>query len=129
MAVPQSTSFEGNFVFFNLARAYRALLIKHGKTIPESALYEAARRAWVMAKCRKPLVRFAAIVYEGVVVQVYQVQSWQDFVMPNGKIRTEFTGTPIDGKGRTTYVGKPADPYMPHGAGFVVSYNFECNSN
>lgn len=129
MKTPNRTTFEGNFVFFNLARAYRALLKKYGNSIPEPALYEAARRAWVMAACRKPLARFAAIVFEGMVLQVYEVQSWQDFVLPNGKIRAEFTGTPIGGQGRTTYVDKPADPYMPRGAGFVVSYNFECNGN
>lgn len=121
------TPFEGNIVFFNLTKAYRALLKKYGtgKNIPESVLYEAARRAWVMADWRKPLVKFAAIVFEGTIVEVYEVQSWQPFKMPNGTTRAEFTGTPISGAGRANYVGKPADPHMPRGATFVVAYNFK----
>ena len=123
---PSPTCFSGNFVFFNLARAYHALRQEHGQTVPEPTLYEAARRAWVMAACRKPLVQFAAIVFEGVVVQVYEVQRWQDFVMPNGRIRAEFTGKPVLGAKRAHCVGQPADPYMPRGAGFVVASNFDC---
>ena len=121
-----STCFQGDFVLFNLAKAYRALRRKHGELIPALALYEAARRAWVMAECKQKRAKFATIVYQGTVVEVYEVQSWQPVQLPGQRIKAEFTGSPVTGETRARCVGQTADPYMPRGAGFVVAYNFDC---
>ena len=126
MEKPVSTHFQGDFVFFNFARAYRALLKKHGEHIPAPSLHEAARRAWVMADCRQKRAKFAAIVYQGIVVEVYEVQSWQPVQLPDQRVKAEFTGTPITGHLRAQCVGQPADPYMPRGAGFVVANKSQC---
>ena len=98
---------------------------ERGEHIPAPALYEAARRAWVMAACRQKRVKFAAIVYQGMVVEVYEVHSWQPVQLPGQKVKAEFTGNPITGHQRARCVGQSADPYMPRGAGFVVAYNFD----
>lgn len=126
MKIPVPTCFQGDFVFFNLAHAYRVLLEEHHGHIPAPDLYEAARRAWVMAECRRKRAKFAAIVFQGTVVEVYEVQSWQSVQLPGQRIKAEFTGFPITGEARGRCVGQPADPHMPRGAGFVVAYNFDC---
>ena len=123
---PVSTCFQGDYVFFNLAKAYRALQEEHGERIPALALYKAARRAWVMAECKQKRAKFAAIVYQGIVVEVYEVQSWQPVQLPGQKVKAEFTGNPITGHQRAQCVGQSAAPHMPRGAGFVVAYNFTC---
>ena len=99
---------------------------EHGEHIPALALYEAARRAWIMAKCRQKRAEFAAIVYMGTVVEAYEVQSWQPVQLPGQKVKAEFTGTPVSGHQRVQCIGQSAAPHMPKGAGFVVTYNFEC---
>ena len=120
--------FQGNFVFYNIAQGYRNLTEMYGteEKIPAQALYEATRKAWKSAPCRREKVQYAAAVYKGVIKAVYEVASWQECQEPQFAGRWEFNGSAATEAPQGDYVGKPASPHMPTGAPFVVAYNFKC---
>ena len=121
----KNVNFQGNFVFFNIPTKYRDLQKIYGGNIPPDELYKATRRAWVMAEWRTQKIQYAAAVCGGIVRAVYKVQSWRKCPDPTLENRWEFEGTPVSDAPQASYVGNPADPFMPQGAVFVVAYNFK----
>jgi hypothetical protein len=111
--MPETVEFTGNFMFLNLAQRYTP-------TLMPDELYLAARQAWRLAACRREKVQYVAIVRQGEIKEVYEVQNWFPTIIPR------FEGTPVTGALRQRYLNKSAAPYMPAGAPFVVSYNFPC---
>ena len=121
----KNVDFQGNFVFFNIPTKYRDLERKYGGNVPPYKLYEATRRAWIMAERRTQKIQYAAAVCGGIVRAVYKVQSWRKCPEPPFENKWEFEGSPTSDASQASYVGKPADPFMPRGAVFVVAYNFK----
>lgn len=109
--------FAGNFIFLNINQFYR-------DGMSAADLYEATRRAWRVAACRRERVQYAAAVQGGTIRAVYQVESWRP--APEFAGRWEFEQAPPDAEWQSRYVGQPSDPYMPPGSRFVVQYNFDC---
>jgi hypothetical protein len=104
-------------------------LYRHNMTPQE--LYEATRGVWKLSERRKH-ARFAAAVFESVVREVYEIDSWhpagttpyetrpKEQVSPPGRV--EFLGRVAESEVRTRYVGGSVAAYFVKGLQSPVVY-------
>jgi hypothetical protein len=104
-------------------------LYRHG--MAEDELYEATRGVWKLGT-RRGDARYALAVFEGVVRQVYEIDSWHRAGTTQYKTRTqksvdrpdrwEFTGRIASENLRSQYVGFSVAAYFPKGLQSPVVY-------
>ena len=95
------------------------------------ALYEATRGVWKVGP-RRENVRYALAVYQGMVLEVYEILHWdrawtgtyqtrtfEDMTVPG---RWEFVGRVADAVVRDRYRGKSVRQYFSRGAQNPISY-------
>jgi hypothetical protein len=104
-------------------------LYRHNMTAEE--LYEATRGIWRLGE-RRENAKYALAVFEGVVREVYHIDSWhparttayttRDLSARNVTGRWEFIGAVADGHVRGRYVTKSVKRYLPKGLQSPVCY-------
>lgn len=71
-----------------------------------AAIYEVTRGNWVIDSKKIKGIRTVLADYRGLIVEVFQAESWEQVPMDSGKLRWRFTGRVADGETRARYVGK-----------------------
>jgi hypothetical protein len=69
-------------------------------------LYEITRGVWKLGLDRARGARYVFAIFEGIVKEVYEPESWQEARVAGYQTRNDLT--PEDGKGRIEFVGKVA---------------------
>ena len=81
-------------------------------------LYQATRFAWNVSE-RRERARFACPVYNGIVLEVYEIHLWRKASPPEVETwkrqRWEFDGAPADETVRSKYLGRRVTSYLPRG--------------
>ena len=104
---------------------------RYRRDMSARGLYEATRSAWVIGKRREGL-KYAMAVFDGVVREVYRIDSWRR-VQPastsatpkrRGRIaaRWEFTGPIAGARLRQRYIGGSVKHLLPDGAQNPIRY-------
>ena len=104
-------------------------LYRHNMTAEE--LYEATRGIWRVGG-RRETAKYALAVFEGVVREVYRIESWhpaltteyrtRDLSSREAKGRWEFVGNLAEHEVRQRYLGRSVKEYLPRGLQSPVTY-------
>lgn len=96
-----------------------------------TALYEATRGIWKLGH-RRENAKYALVVFEGVVREVYEIDDWfpagtlkyetRDNEPLKARDRWEFTGCPASNEVRNRYVGGSVTEYLSKGAQNPIKY-------
>lgn len=106
-----------------------ALLVRinqlYHSAMSDQELYEATRGIWKVGGSRRKRVKYALAIFEGIVREVYSVESWaragssryetRDFDQNELLDRWEFTGGVAPEEVRSRYVGRSVAHYFRQG--------------
>ena len=94
---------------------------RYREGLSENELYQIARGEWVIGR-RREHARYAFAVYQGFVIEVYQIKKWFPFTgkTPSNRQRWCFDG--VVAENLQHYVGSSVKHYFLHGAANPVTY-------
>jgi len=105
-------------MLIKIARNYK-------RGMSDAELYAVTRYAWRVAP-KQHNARFACAVFEGVVLEIYEIHQWRIASPPKGETwdgeRWEFDGVPAEDGVRLKYRGHRVDSFFPHGAQNPIRY-------
>jgi uncharacterized protein len=120
--MPETVRIDHPVMMFRISQLYRP-------GMSDVALYEATRGVWKVGP-RREHAQYAFAVADGIVLEVFQISSWQSAGVAQYQTRKdvhfpgrwEFTGWVAPDSVRSLYVGKSVAAYLKRGAQNPVTY-------
>lgn len=93
-----------------------AITININKTYPlvknEGELYDYTRGIWRVDRARAEKAEIALAVYNGEIIEVFEIRSWHPACSTEYKSNRDFLGT--DPEGRSEFIGRVASGFVRH---------------